>query len=71
VAPAISIRHSRSFTKHLFLFIHADIDGERCGDTLQSLFENAKDPDKVIVGLIEQNEPLVRVFDSTTLCMVG
>jgi hypothetical protein len=36
------------------------IDGERCGDTLQSIFENAKDPDKVIIGLVEQNAPEVR-----------
>lgn len=32
-------------------------DGERCGDTLYSIFENAKHPDKVIVGLAEQNDP--------------
>jgi Glycosyltransferase (GlcNAc) len=32
-------------------------DGERCGETLLSLFENAKNPDKVIVGLVEQNSP--------------
>jgi hypothetical protein len=35
-------------------------DGERCGETLQSIFENAKDPDKVIIGLVEQNAPEVR-----------
>lgn len=29
-------------------------DGERCGKTLIDLFAKAKDPDKVIVGLIEQ-----------------
>ena len=33
-------------------------DGERCGETLKNLFENAKDPDKVFVGLVEQNDPL-------------
>jgi hypothetical protein len=38
-----------------FLLKHQD--GERCGDTLQSIFENAKDPSKVIVGLVEQNAP--------------
>jgi Glycosyltransferase (GlcNAc) len=32
-------------------------DGKRCADTLQSLFDNAADPDKVIVGIIEQNAP--------------
>jgi hypothetical protein len=29
-------------------------DGERCGKTLIDLFAKAKDPDKVVVGLIEQ-----------------
>jgi hypothetical protein len=33
------------------------IDGERCGETLKSIFENAKDPSKVFVGIAEQNEP--------------
>lgn len=33
------------------------LDGERCGETLKSIFENAKNPDKVIVGLAEQNAP--------------
>ena len=32
-------------------------DGERCGETLKSLFENADDPDNVVVGLVEQNAP--------------
>jgi hypothetical protein len=36
------------------------LDGERCGETLQSIFENAKDPDKVMIGLVEQNSPEVR-----------
>lgn len=42
---------------------HADpslfllLDGERCGQTLQSIFETAHDPDKIIVGLVEQNDP--------------
>jgi hypothetical protein len=30
-------------------------DGKRCGATVAELFANAKDPDKIIVGLIEQN----------------
>jgi hypothetical protein len=30
-------------------------DGARCGRTLIDLFAKAKDPDKVFVGLIEQN----------------
>jgi Glycosyltransferase (GlcNAc) len=33
------------------------VDGERCGETLRSLFENAANPDKVFVGLFEQNAP--------------
>ena len=32
-------------------------DGKRCADTLQSLFDNAADPDNIIVGIIEQNAP--------------
>jgi hypothetical protein len=32
-------------------------DGERCGATLQSIFENAQHPEKVIVGVVEQNDP--------------
>lgn len=38
-------------------FCRNNRDGERCGDTLHSIFENAKNPDKVIVGLVEQNAP--------------
>lgn len=33
------------------------LDGERCAQTIKSVFENAKNPDKVIVGLIEEAEP--------------
>ena len=33
------------------------LDGKRCADTLQSLFDNAKDPDNIVVGIIEQNAP--------------
>jgi Glycosyltransferase (GlcNAc) len=33
------------------------LDGERCGETLRSLFENAVDPNKIVVGLVEQNAP--------------
>jgi hypothetical protein len=33
------------------------LDGERCGDTLKSIFENAKDPSRVFVGVVEQNQP--------------
>eukprot|EP00978_Attheya_sp_CCMP212_P047642 scaffold422776_cov67-Attheya_sp.AAC.2 len=32
-------------------------DGKRCGSTLKDLFDKAKHPDKVFVGLIEQNIP--------------
>ena len=32
-------------------------DGERCGATLKSIFENAVNPDKVYIGLVEQNAP--------------
>ena len=33
------------------------LDGERCAETLKSIFENAKNPDKVVVGVVEQNAP--------------
>jgi hypothetical protein len=39
----------------LHLFGTLETDGERCGRTLKSLFENAKNPGKIFVGLIEQN----------------
>lgn len=32
-------------------------DGQRCAETIRSIFENAKDPDKVVIGVIEQNDP--------------
>uniref|UniRef100_A0A7S3L6I9 Uncharacterized protein n=1 Tax=Amphora coffeiformis TaxID=265554 RepID=A0A7S3L6I9_9STRA len=41
----------------IFVSIASYRDGERCGETLKSIFENAKNPDKVIVGLAEQNDP--------------
>ncbi len=31
------------------------IDGKRCAQTVADLFAKAKDPDKIVVGLIEQN----------------
>jgi hypothetical protein len=37
------------------VIIKISSDGERCGQTLFDLFANAKDPDKVVVGLVEQN----------------
>jgi len=41
----------------IFVSIASFRDGERCGKTLKSIFENAKDPDKVIVGLIDESAP--------------
>jgi hypothetical protein len=35
----------------------SNTDGERCAQTLKSIFDNAKNPDKVIVGLIEEVAP--------------
>mmetsp|Transcript_9181 Transcript_9181/g.8941 ORF Transcript_9181/g.8941 Transcript_9181/m.8941 type:complete len:552 (-) Transcript_9181:79-1734(-) len=31
-------------------------DGQRCGETLLELFKKAKDPDNIVVSLIEQNQ---------------
>lgn len=39
----------------IFVSIPSYRDGERCGATLKALFENAKRPEKVFVGVIEQN----------------
>lgn len=45
-------------TNYLFLSKYDfSSDGKRCAETLTSLFENAADPDNIIVGLIEQNAP--------------
>jgi len=41
----------------IFVVIPSFRDGKRCADTLQSLFDTAKDPDNIIVGIIEQNSP--------------
>jgi hypothetical protein len=31
-------------------------DGKRCAKTIVDLFKNAKEPDNIVVGLIEQNK---------------
>lgn len=49
-SPCDSISHKWCFSFHC-------TDGKRCGETLRSIFETAKDPDKVVVGVIEQNDP--------------
>jgi hypothetical protein len=41
-----------SFPFHFFPF---PVDGKRCAQTLMDLFANAKHPDNIIVGLVEQN----------------
>lgn len=32
-------------------------DGKRCGETIRSIFDTAANPDKIVVGVIEQNDP--------------
>lgn len=50
--------HNDSSTSLLTHTVHAHtLDGERCAATLKSIFENAKNPDKVVVGLIESVAP--------------
>ncbi|KAL7563395.1 hypothetical protein ACA910_016495 [Epithemia clementina (nom. ined.)] len=39
----------------IFVSIVSYRDGERCAATIKSIFENAKRPEKVVVGLVEQN----------------
>ena len=58
-------------TCHLFLvMIQLNIalflttDPNRCANTIDALFKNAEDPDKVFVGLVEQNK------DSEPSCIV-
>jgi hypothetical protein len=41
-----SLTHSFSMT-----------DGARCAETIRSIFDNAKEPDKIRIGVIEQNNP--------------
>ena len=40
----------------IFIHLGTYADGERCGQTIKNLFDNAKDPSKVFVGVIEQNK---------------
>lgn len=42
---------------HVFHVNLAITDGERCADTIQSIFDNAKNPDKVSIALVEQVVP--------------
>lgn len=44
-------------TTFLLFFIFCLLDGERCAETIKSIFENAKNPDKIMVGLIEEAAP--------------
>ena len=44
------------FSHTLIDYFCSKQDGERCGETLKSIFETAKNPDKVFVGVVEQNE---------------
>jgi hypothetical protein len=41
----------------IFLSLPSFRDGERCAETIKSIFENAKNPDKIMVGLIEEAAP--------------
>ena len=37
------------------LWIFYTVDGERCGKTIVDLFANAKEPDNIVVGIIDQS----------------
>lgn len=50
----LGYRCVRDLFGSLLTFFSLIIDGERCAQTLKSIFDNAKNPDKVIVGLIEE-----------------
>ena len=49
-----SINQCNKLKQLILLF---SLDGQRCAETIKSIFDNAKDPDKVIIGVIEQNDP--------------
>ena len=42
---------------HILTLMFCFLDGERCAETIKSIFENAKNPDKIMVGLIEEAAP--------------
>jgi Glycosyltransferase (GlcNAc) len=44
-------------TSGMLFYAMRKLDGERCGETLKSLFRNAKNPENIVVGLFEQNAP--------------
>uniref|UniRef100_A0A7S1VEF1 Uncharacterized protein n=1 Tax=Grammatophora oceanica TaxID=210454 RepID=A0A7S1VEF1_9STRA len=39
----------------VFISLATFRDGKRCADTIKSIFDNASEPDKVVIGLIEEN----------------
>lgn len=41
---------------NIFVSIASFRDGNRCADTIDALFKNAKEPEKIFVGLVEQNK---------------
>jgi len=41
----------------IFVSIPSYRDGTRCANTIKTLFDNASDPSKVFIGIVEQNDP--------------
>jgi Glycosyltransferase (GlcNAc) len=57
VVSRVSMQTSLFYNRHLnsCCFSFLPTDGARCAETLLDLFANARDPDHIIVGLVEQN----------------
>ncbi|KAL3810880.1 hypothetical protein ACHAXA_003402 [Cyclostephanos tholiformis] len=51
----------------IFVSVPQFRDGKRCGRTLKRLFEMAKYPDRIVVGLIEQTDPDLE--DDDPICL--
>ena len=49
--------HHRNSFLLLILSHSLVLDGQRCGETIQAIFDNADNPDLVSIGLVEQNTP--------------
>ena len=53
---SMTLSSSSSCVAMVFWSHHpSTIDGKRCAATVQELFQKAKEPDKIVIGLVEQN----------------
>ncbi|KAL3764601.1 hypothetical protein ACHAWU_001509 [Discostella pseudostelligera] len=54
--PPVTTSSNNPNESTIFISIPQFLDGQRCGHTLQRLFESASHPERLVVGLIEQVE---------------